>query len=237
MRRNRLIVLAIAFCFLSISACKKSTTPGPQGPQGETGATGATGATGPQGPQGPQGPTGATGPQGPAGPQGPQGPAGPEGPTGATGATGATGPQGPAGPQGPQGPQGPAGSNGQNGKDAEVQSFILENRGVTLTGFTTLPVPAITQDIVDRGIVFVYFKVTGTNTGYYALPYSENDRALSVSNYGVGYVNIKANFTVNSGLDFRIVIIPGTSLSTLSVTHPGLNVRNFSQVASAFNLK
>jgi hypothetical protein len=280
MKKNRLFLSAIALSLLSVGACKKSTTPGPQGVQGEkgvTGATGTTGAAGPQGatgatgPQGATGATGATGSQGPAGPAGPQGPAGPAGgpqgpagptgatgpagPQGATGQTGATGPQGatgangqtgatgPAGPQGPQGPTGatgPAGQNGapgQNGQDgnANVQNFLLLNKSVTLTGLTRLSIPAVTQAVVDQGLVLVYFRVTGSGSGYYALPYNEADRSLSVSNFGVGYVDIKANFTA-SGLDFRVVVIKGTSITTLSLTHPGLNVRNFNQVASTFRL-
>jgi hypothetical protein len=268
MKKNRLFLTTIALSLLSVGACKKSTTPGPQGVQGEkgvTGATGATGAAGPQGATGPAGPaggpqgqtgaTGATGPAGPAGPQGANGQTGATGPAGATGAngqTGATGPAGPTGatgangqtgatgPAGPQGPQGPAGQNGQNGQDgqdgsANVENFLLLNKSVTLTGLTRLSIPAITQDVVDKGLVLVYFRVTGSGSGYYALPYSEADRSLSVSNFGVGYVDIKANFTA-SGLDFRVVVIKGTSISTLSFTHPGLNVRNFNQVASTFRL-
>jgi hypothetical protein len=47
---------------------------GPSGPTGSTGPTGATGATGPKGDTGdPGGPAGPTGPTGPAGPIGPQG--------------------------------------------------------------------------------------------------------------------------------------------------------------------
>lgn len=242
MKKNKLLIITIALSLLSISACKKSTTPGPQGVAGEkgdkgsTGATGsagpqgATGTTGPQGPAGSNGATGATGPQGPTGSTGATGATGATGPTGATGSTGATGPQGPAGPAGPQGP---AGQNGQDG--ANAQSFLLLNKSVTLTGLTRFSIPAITADVVNRGIVLVYFRVSGTTTGYYALPYAEADRTLALSNYGIGYVDIKANFT-GSDLDFRVVVISGTSLTTLTVTHPGLNVRNFNQVASAFRL-
>ncbi|MES2267755.1 MAG: hypothetical protein V4520_13415 [Bacteroidota bacterium] len=227
---------------------------GPQGATGATGPQGATGATGPAGPQGPAGPaggpvgpTGATGPQGPQGPQGEKGetgatgPAGATGATGPTGATGATGAQGPTGPTGATGATGQTGAAGQDGKDgkdgtANVQSFLLPSKSVTLTGLSRLTVPAITQSVVDQGIVLVYFRVSGSGTGYYALPYSEADRTLSVSNYGVGYVDVKANFTA-TGLDFRVVVIAGTSLTTLSISHPGLNVRNFNQVASTFRLQ
>ena len=220
---------------------------GPQGATGPAGANGVTGATGPAGATGATGPAGATGATGPAGangatgPTGPAGPQGATGPAGANGATGATGPAGPTGATGPAGANGATGATGPAGKDgkdgnANVQSFLLTNKSVTLTGFTTLSVPAITDDIVNQGLVLVYFRVSGSNTGYYALPYNELDRSISVSNFGVGYVDIKANFT-GSGLDFKVVIISGTSLSKLSFTHPGLNTRNFNQVASAFKLQ
>ena len=38
-------------------------------------------------------------------------------------------------------------------------------------------------------------------------------------------------------LNYKIVVIPGTSVTTLSVAHPGLNYRNYSQVASALHIQ
>ncbi|MEN0054327.1 MAG: hypothetical protein AAGC65_11690 [Mucilaginibacter sp.] len=227
MKIHRLLFPVLLTCLLSISACKKDGATGPAGPAGTNGANGTDGADGAQGPkgdpgqQGPGGPQGATGPtgsQGQTGPTGPQGPAGPEGPTG---------PQGPAGPQGPQGPAGEDGAN--------IQSYLLVNQTVTLTGFTKFNIPAITQDIVDSGVILVYFRTTGSTTGYFALPYSEAGRTITLSDFGVGYVNVKANFS-QSGLDFKIVVIPGNGLNTLQVTHPGINMRNYNEVASALHI-
>ena len=236
-------------CLTTLGGCKKTITPGPAGADGATGATGASGATGatgaagPQGPQGATGANGATGATGPAGATGATGAQGPAGPTGANGATGATGPagatgaQGPAGPTGATGAQGPAGQNGADGQDgsANVSSVLLTNKTVILTGFTQFSVPQITQDIVDKGLVLMYFRITGSNSGFFAMPYAEAGQTLSLSSYGLGYVSIKSNFTA-SGLDFRVVIIQGTSLTTFGAAHPNVNIRNYSQVASALRL-
>ena len=210
---------------ISLNSCKKE--PGPQGPTGVTGATGTTGATGATGPQGPAGPQGAAGA---AGATGTAGATGATGPQGATGATGATGPAGPQGATGATGATGPAGAPG-----TQVQSFLLLNQSVSLTGYTTFKIPAITQNIVDEGVVLAYFRTTGSTGSWYALPYSESGRTIVLSDYGLGYVDIKANFG-QSGLDFRIVVIPGTSLTTLAIRHPDLNLSNYAAVAAAFNL-
>ena len=207
------LLICIMLLSVTAGACKK----GPQGDKGDPGATGVAGATGATGAAGPQGANGPTGPTGPTGAQGPAGPAGPTGPTGPTGA------QGPAGPQGEPGTPG-----------TSIQSFIFTNKAVTLTGTTQLQVPAITQDVVDKGVVLVYFRSTGT-TAWYPLPYTEDDRTIKFSSYDVGYVNIKANFN-STGLDFRIIVIEGTSLTGLSVAHPGLNLRDFKQVAATLNI-
>ena len=53
---------------------------------------------------------------------------------------------------------------------------------------------------------------------------------------GVGYVDIKSSVS-ETGLDFRIVVIAGTSITGLQLTHPGINVNNYNQVASSLRLK
>jgi hypothetical protein len=236
-------------CLTTLGACKKTITPGPAGADGAIGATGpagstgATGASGPQGPQGATGANGATGATGPAGATGATGATGAAGPSGATGATGATGPAGATGATGPQGPAGPTGATGPQGADgatgadgnANVSSVLLTNRSVILTGFTQFNVAAITQDVVDKGLVLMFFRITGSNSGFFAMPYAEAGQTLALSSYGVGYVSVKSNFTA-SGLDFRVVIIQGTSLTTFGAAHPNVNLRNYSEVASALHL-
>jgi hypothetical protein len=112
---------------------------------------------------------------------------------------------------------------------------VLKNISVPVTG-TNLSVPAITQQIVDQGLVLVYFSATGTTGPWYALPYSNGGTSISVLSYGVGVVTVTAS-TTQSNLFFKIVVIPGNSVTQLNTTNPHLNFRNYSQVASALNLK
>ncbi len=212
-------ILPILFlASISIIACK-SDAPGPgsglTGASGIAGATGNTGATGATGSTGAQGSAGVGGPQGLPGTTGVTGTAGTAGANGTTGATGATG------------------ATGSDGS-ANVQSFLLLNKSVFLVGNTTLTVPAITQSIVDQGLVLVYVRNTGTAT-WYALPYNEAGNTLNIADFGVGYVNVKANFAT-TGLDFRVVVIAGTSLTTIMVAHPGVNIYNYTQLATALHL-
>ncbi|GAC1305967.1 MAG: hypothetical protein NVSMB24_15680 [Mucilaginibacter sp.] len=77
---------------------------------------------------------------------------------------------------------------------------------------------------------------TGATTGWYPLPYSSNGNTLTLSDFGVGYVNIQANFTQSSGIDFRVIVISGAGVTNLSVTRPDLNFKNFADVAAALHL-
>lgn len=175
--------------------------------------------------KGDPGPAGANGTNGAQGPKGDTGSPGPGGPQGATGGTGA------------QGSTGANGADGANGTDGtmSVKSYLLINKSVTLTGFTNFAIPAITQDIVDSGVILAYFRTTGSTGAYYALPYSEAGRTITLSDFGVGYVNIKANFS-QTGLDFKIVVIPGGSVTTLQLAHPNINFKNYNEVATVLHI-
>jgi hypothetical protein len=113
---------------------------------------------------------------------------------------------------------------------------VLLNKGVVFAGLTKFSVPAITQAIVDQGAVFVYVRNTGSTTGWYPLPYSSNGNTMTLSDFGVGYVNIQANFTQTSGIDFRVLVISGAGVTILTVTNPNLNFKNFADVAAALHL-
>jgi hypothetical protein len=106
---------------------------------------------------------------------------------------------------------------------------------VPVTG-TSLPIPAITQAIVDKGQVLIYFSNSGTTGPWYALPYTNGGTSITMVSYGVGVVNVTAT-TQQTGLNFKIVVIPGISVQQLNVTNPGLNFRNYSEVASALRLR
>jgi hypothetical protein len=111
------------------------------------------------------------------------------------------------------------------------------DQSVVAIGVTRLTVPAITQDIVDEGTVLIYVRNTGTTTQWYALPYSDNSgHTIDLSDFGVGYVDLQANFAQANAFDFRIVVISGTGLTQLNVANPGINLRNYNEVANALHL-
>lgn len=215
---SRYLLLLSLVCAVTVYSCKKGAA-GNKGDTGDTGLAGATGATGPGGPQGANGNTGPTGATGSIGA------------TGSTGATGATG-AGETGATGATGPTGATGATGANG--AQAYSYLLLNQSVVLTGNTRLAVSAITQDVLDKGAVLVYFRTTG-DTVWYSLPYEVDNLTLKLVDIGLGFIDVKANFNSNA-LDFRIVIITGTSIGALQAAHPGINLRNYTQVASALNI-
>jgi hypothetical protein len=224
--RIKYLVPFLLLIIISLNACKSSSTPGPTGATGATGAAGTAGATGAAGAAGAGGPQGVAGATGATGANGTNGTVGATGAIGATGATGATGVDGAAGA---------TGATGATGASTNIASYIFTNKSVFLVGNTRFLVPAITQAIVDQGIVLVYFRNTGTTTSWNPLPYSESGNTLNLQSYGVGYVDLKSNFT-SSGLDIRVVIIPGTSLTTLMAHNPGLNLNNYDQVAKAIGI-
>ncbi len=217
------LMLIVALC---INACK-SDAPGPITVTGTAGATGATGA---------QGVTGATGAQGATGAGGAQGVQGATGSNGATGATGTAGATGATGSTGATGATGATGSTGATGADGTsgINSYVFIGKTVSSVGYTQLNVPAITQAIVNQGAVIVYTRATGSSN-WYALPYSLSGNTISMADYGVGFVNVQANFN-SSSVDFRVVVMTGASVTQLALTHPNLNINDYSQVAAALGL-
>lgn len=144
----QLSVSLIAFLFMLVISCK-----------------------GPEGPIGPAGPTGASGPQGVSGT------VGTTGPQGATGATGATGPQGASGVAGATGPQGPTGNANvvyTAWKPVDVSTGYgraPDNFFAYLDNNAKATNPLITQDVVDKAIVYTYYKTgqldyDAANAGY-----------------------------------------------------------------------
>ena len=223
-RYSLLILISITF---GIYACKPDS-PGPDIATSLVGATGNTGASGS---------SGATGAQGSTGPGGPQGVAGSAGATGAVGSTGAAGSTGATGSTGTTGSTGATGTTGATGATGvtNVNSYLLLNQSVNTLGNTRFNIPQITQAIVDQGVILVYVRTSGT-TAWFPLPFSEAGSTLTVDNYGVGYVEVKANFNATGTLDFRVVLIAGSSLTTLMITHPGINIYNYTQLAAALHL-
>jgi hypothetical protein len=84
--------------------------------------------------------------------------------------------------------------------------------------------------------VLVYLRNTGSTSGWFALPYSSGTNTIDLSDFGVGYINIKSSFTQPSGIDFKVVVMSGAAVTILSTTNPNLNYRNYSDVAAALHL-
>jgi hypothetical protein len=137
-----------------------------------------------------------------------KGPAGPAGAAGATGAAGANG------------SNGSNGANGSNGTDS-----VLHSAWITLTTtvdtFTngglpdsifldTLVTPAITQAVLDSGVILSYVQNLFNNDGSIVnvLDYSGY---LEVT-YRLGEIDIAVLSDI-SGAQFRYVIIPGSILT------------------------
>lgn len=208
MRKFRLLsLLALAITFIAASCTKE----GPEGPAGGTGA---------------QGPTGATG---------------------ATGPTGPVGPTGPAGPTGPTGPQGPAGTANviYSAWTTEPGNWGADTAMLSLNGGNAkrfiVTAPSLSQSILDQGVILCYVKGGVTSNNPVALPYNIPLAAAVPNNietvdyraslnkityifYILNNTSAPITFTnINSGAQFRYVLIPGVVSGGRSATVPGTN--------------
>jgi hypothetical protein len=149
--------------------------------------------------------------------------------------TACEGPEGPIGPQGPQGPQGLQGVPGEQGDpgvkgdkgdrgDAGTISYRFEVTSSRFSGAGNvktahLPVPGITQEIFDNGIVMVYYLESQPGwSAWIALPYTYDmplDRISMYFLYDVAKLAIVASGTTSSftprGGTYRCVVIPGNA--------------------------
>jgi hypothetical protein len=134
-----------------------------------------------------------------------KGSAGPAGETGATGATGAAGAQGPA---------------GANGIDTVYYS-AWTTLTTTLDTFTTngvpdtlyvdtLQTPAITQGVLDSGVILSYVQNYFNNDS--SILNTLSYAGFQDVHYLVGEISIDAPFDV-TGAKFRYVVIPGNILT------------------------
>ena len=202
-----------------------------------------------------------------------EGPQGLVGPVGATGAKGDLGATGAAGKDGTNGTNGAVGATGAIGTANVIYSPWIARpfpgTGVgeriwTGSGFPTVnapnfpnwmvsnPEPKITKDIVDKGVVLVYYRAIPTNTNAEALPFSTQ----SVAGNGVP-ISMLINFTINEGVLFikvsntelvqangtfglprenalfRYVIIPG---GIANGRLKNVDLKNYEAVKLAFNI-
>jgi hypothetical protein len=145
------------------------------------------------------------------------------------------GPTGPAGTAGATGAQGIQGIQGIPG-NADVQAFLFLNVGFSLFTPQKFLIPAITQGIVDQGTVLAYVRPSGTSSGWYPLPFTNGSNTINLYDFQVGFAEVQANFSQAGGFDWRFVVVSGTALTQLNVSHLHLNFNNYGEVAAAFHL-
>ncbi|NLR61356.1 collagen-like protein [Chitinophaga polysaccharea] len=162
---------------------------------------------------------------------------------------GSQGPAGPAGPQGPQGPAGPAGTDaaGITYSAWEPLAFdsIRDNNGVaTKTGFfAIIDAPKLTDDILNKGLVNVYFNFDSTSKPYIVpVPYVDNNMYITYqaekgSIYIVSNVDLSGGsiHTGDSPINlFRYVLVPG---ATAARSANGVDWKNYASVKKFYGLK
>ncbi len=146
---------------------------------------------------------------------------------------------------GPQGEQGPAGQDGQDGEDgnANVVSVLFENQSVVI-GDNVLDIPELTQDIYDNGGIIGYVTVIGNNY-WEAFPVTSGGSViLEIDRIEVGSITLRSTFD-QSGLNFRFILIAGTSSSAMAgrqnivpeLKKSGINVHDYHAVIDHFGLK
>jgi hypothetical protein len=86
-------------------------------------------------------------------------------------------------------------------------------------------------------MVLAYFRNAGSSGSWFSIPYAEAGNTITVYDIGVGYIDIKANFSQTDAFDFRVVVISGTGLTTLVAKYPNLHLNNFTEVANALHLR
>lgn len=144
------------------------------------------------------------------------------------------GPQGPIGPAGSDGGQGPQGTPGQQGipGSANVVYSSWARAGTWSTvdvfgvvrSFVDITAPRLTQEIVDRGVVLVYTKLTADNNQARQLPvtvfaqFTEEliDFSIIVSRIRIWSTPINGPAFPSPNYEFRYVIIPGAQAARMN---------------------
>ncbi len=167
------------------------------------------------------------------GPEGPAGATGSQGPAGATGAAGAAGAAGATGPAGATGVAGPAGTANvvYSAWVTEPANWGADTVMLSLNGGNAkrfiVTAPSLSQAVLDQGVILTYMRGGVTSNNPIALPYNI-PLALAAPNnietvdyraslnkityifYILNNTSAPIAFTnVNSGAQFRYVLIPG----------------------------
>ena len=119
------------------------------------------------------------------------------------------------GDTGPAGPPGPAGPDSVSYSAWTALNLVYNTTDSLFE--QTIAAPAITQAVLDKGIILSYVEFTdqGGNTNVF------NASELVYVTYSVGSISI-ASLNGYTGLQFRYVIVPGTvSLNSIKPMYKG----------------
>ena len=117
------------------------------------------------------------------------------------------------------------------------------NDGINYEYLSQIGWPALTQSIIDNGVVMAYYK---DGAYWYALPLSYSDDTYSAQHwnfsYTAGSVDIEVVGYDDSG-SWSASDFNGTSVKLVAISneakamHPEVDLNNYTQVASVFGLK
>lgn len=187
---------------------------------------------------------------------------GPEGPAGISGIQGPAGIQGPVGPAGPQGPVGVTNVTYSSWYTTVTGDWVTTNAALYTGVFVfNKPAPALTQAIIDNGLVLCYAKNfpiaagSGRSLDVVQLPYWADFDFVDYWDYvltGVGNIRFiyksfdPWNNATVTGTQYRYVIIPGSiagGRGTEAVTNSfggytesQLKAMPYNEVAKLFNI-
>jgi hypothetical protein len=137
------------------------------------------------------------------------------------------GPEGPQGAQGAKGDKGDAGTRGVTGT-----ANVIYSSWKSFTGKVgQWPIPAITREILDKGIILVY---TDFGSTILLLPYASNSGDIKMyPQFYVGGLNVVSNYEL-SLIRFRYVIIPGGVAGRRA---SGVNYSDYQEVCAYYHIQ
>ncbi|MEJ7644798.1 MAG: collagen-like protein [Chryseolinea sp.] len=142
------------------------------------------------------------------------------------------GPAGPIGQTGIRGEKGDTGEKGETGS-ANVTSFTFSKISFTNAG-KVFELPALTAEILEKGLVVAYIRVSGGAT-WYPLPYEYFGSKINILSMAPGQITLSINYT-GDGVDFRFVLIPGTTNVVMRSMSAAIDLTNYSAVKEYYNL-
>ncbi len=145
---------------------------------------------------------------------------------------GEVGPQGETGATGAQGPAGPAGPTGT--ANVQYSPWVTVNFASNGSTYTAnLTAAAITQDVIDKADIRVYWKTSGYTL---SLPYAQIISGTTYSvhqRFYVGRVELISSYALTAQ-QFRYVIIPGGT--SIGGRKAAIDYGDYEAVKKAHNL-